>query len=117
MPQDNRQCEEWALLHGQCQSGSIRVTGYATSAARCSAITGGTYTVVARSGAVDEQGTHPAQRQGMRCGCALPRHLRLTDQLVRSEFGECVCLYALTLFAGPVYTPSRRHRGADARTC
>jgi putative hemolysin len=54
---DNRQCEEWALFRGECPPGGIRVTGYATPAARYCAITGGRYTVVARSGAADEQGT------------------------------------------------------------
>jgi putative hemolysin len=59
--EDNRQCEAWALLRGECRTGGIRVTGYATPAARFCAITGGNYAIVARSGAADEQGT-----------CALP---------------------------------------------
>lgn len=58
---DNRQCEEWALFRGQCQSGGIKVTGYVTQGARYCAITGGRYTVVAQSGAADERGS-----------CALP---------------------------------------------
>lgn len=58
---DNRQCEEWALLRGACPAGGLRDTGYVTPAARYCAITGGRYTVVGKSGAVDEQGT-----------CALP---------------------------------------------
>jgi putative hemolysin len=58
---DNYQCEEWAMLRGECPLGGLRVTGYITPAARYCAITGGRYTVVARSGAVDEQGA-----------CALP---------------------------------------------
>lgn len=58
---DNRQCEEWALMRGQCPVGGRKVTGYVTAAARYCAITGGTYTITARSGAADEQGS-----------CALP---------------------------------------------
>lgn len=58
---DNYQCEEWALFRGDCSVGGLRVTGYVTPAARYCAITGGSYTVVGRSGAADEQGT-----------CALP---------------------------------------------
>ena len=58
---DNYQCEEWAMFRGECPTGGLRVTGYITPAARYCAITGGRYTVVARSGAVDEQGA-----------CALP---------------------------------------------
>jgi hypothetical protein len=55
--EDNRQCEEWALLRGDCPAGGVKVTGYTTAAARYCAITGGTYTVTGKSGAADEQGT------------------------------------------------------------
>ena len=55
--EDNRQCEEWALLRGHCPTGGFRVTGYATPAARYCAITGGRYAITGRSGAADEQGT------------------------------------------------------------
>ncbi len=58
---DNRQCEEWAMFRGECPVGGLRVTGYITTAARFCAITGGRYTVVAKSGTLDEQGA-----------CALP---------------------------------------------
>jgi putative hemolysin len=56
----NRQCEEWALLRGECPSGGIQMTEYVTQAARYCAITGGTYAPV--KGGVDEQGS-----------CALPK--------------------------------------------
>jgi len=55
--EDNRQCEELALLRGQCPAGGLRVTGYATAAARYCAITGGRYAITGRSGAADEEGT------------------------------------------------------------
>lgn len=29
--EDNRQCEEWALLRGHCPAGGLRVTGYVNS--------------------------------------------------------------------------------------
>ena len=58
---DNRQCEEWAMFRGECPLGGLRVTGYITTAARYCAITGGRYTVIAKSGTADEQGA-----------CALP---------------------------------------------
>jgi len=54
---DNQQCEEWALLRGDCPVGGVKVTGYTTPAARYCAITGGTYTATGKSGAEDEQGT------------------------------------------------------------
>lgn len=54
---DNRQCEEWALLRGNCPVGGLKVTGYITDAARYCAITGGEYTITSKGGAEDEQGT------------------------------------------------------------
>lgn len=64
---DNRQCEEWAMLRGECRTGGIKVTGYATPAARYCAITGGTYVV---TGA----GNTPAERGR----CTLPDGRRCT---------------------------------------
>ncbi len=52
--EDNRQCEEWALLRGECAAGGRRVTGYATQAGRYCAITGGEYTDVSE----DASGEH-----------------------------------------------------------
>jgi putative hemolysin len=54
---DNRQCEEWALLRGQCPPGGLAVTGYVTAAARYCAITGGRYAVTAGSNTPSEEGT------------------------------------------------------------
>lgn len=54
---DNLQCEEWAMLRGQCRTGGIKVTGYANPAARYCAITGGTYVVVSSGGTTAERGT------------------------------------------------------------
>lgn len=54
---DNLQCEEWALLRGDCRAGGIKVTGYVTPAARYCAITGGSYQVSSRSNTAQEQGT------------------------------------------------------------
>ena len=57
--EDNRQCEEWALFRGQCPVGGVKVTGYATDAARYCAITGGEYQAHASVGSSsdEEQGT------------------------------------------------------------
>jgi putative hemolysin len=55
--EDNLQCEEWALLRGECPLGGVKVTGYVTTAAVYCAITGGDYAVTGNSGAEDEQGT------------------------------------------------------------
>ncbi len=41
--EDNRQCEEWAMLNGDCPVGGVKVTGYVTPAAQYCAITGGAY--------------------------------------------------------------------------
>jgi Tol biopolymer transport system component/putative hemolysin len=55
--EDNMQCEEWALLRGDCPVGGVKVTGYVTPAAIYCAITGGEYAITGNSGADDEQGT------------------------------------------------------------
>ena len=55
--EDNLQCEEWAMLRGDCPVGGIKVTGYVTPAAQYCAITGGTYAITGNSGQDDEQGT------------------------------------------------------------
>lgn len=39
--EDNRQCEEWALLRGDCPVGGKKITGFATEAEIYCAITGG----------------------------------------------------------------------------
>ena len=92
--EDNRQCEEWALLRGDCPVGGVKVTGYATPAARYCAITGGTYTVTGKSGAVDEQGTCTSRtaRSAMpgttitaSAKLALRRLLRHSDSRRRSD--------------------------------
>jgi putative hemolysin len=59
--EDNRQCEEWALLRGECPVGGVKVTGYTTDAAIFCAISGGTYEATANAGQANEEGT-----------CALP---------------------------------------------
>jgi putative hemolysin len=53
----NRQCEEWALMHGDCPPGGLKVTGYITPAAQYCAITGGEYTVTGVDDSGQEQGT------------------------------------------------------------
>jgi putative hemolysin len=40
--EDNRQCEEWALMRGQCPVGGLKITGYDNDAEIYCAITGGT---------------------------------------------------------------------------
>lgn len=55
--EDNRQCEEWALFHGDCPVGGLKVTGFITPAARYCAITGGEYAITGSSSTEDEQGS------------------------------------------------------------
>lgn len=40
--EDNRQCEEWALMRGDCPNGGVKITGYDTDEQKFCAITGGT---------------------------------------------------------------------------
>ena len=53
---DNRQCEEWALLRGECPVGGLRLTGYSTPAARYCVLRGGRYQVLSLSNRSTEQG-------------------------------------------------------------
>jgi len=55
--EDNLQCEEWAMMRGDCPVGGTKITGYVTEAAVYCAITGGEYAVTGKSGEEDEQGT------------------------------------------------------------
>lgn len=58
--EDNRQCEEWALLRGACPVGGIKVTGYVTPQARYCAIRGGDYVITRQqTDATPEEGTCP----------------------------------------------------------
>ncbi len=50
--EDNYQCEEWAMLRGDCPVGGLRVTGYITPAATFCAISGGSYTMTKEAPAV-----------------------------------------------------------------
>lgn len=54
---DNRQCEEWALLRGDCPAGGVDISGYATPAARYCALRGGRYAVLSGAGSATEQGS------------------------------------------------------------
>lgn len=54
---DNLQCEEWAMLRGDCGAGGIKVTGFATPAGRYCVITGGVYAVMSDSNTPNEQGS------------------------------------------------------------
>ena len=56
--EDNRQCEEWALLRGACPVGGIRITGYVTPEARYCAIRGGDYLVTRQADGDDARGGH-----------------------------------------------------------
>jgi putative hemolysin len=56
--EDNRQCEEWAMMRGACPTGGIKITGYLTPAAQYCAVTGGQYSISGTEGPIEqEQGT------------------------------------------------------------
>ena len=57
--EDNRQCEEWALLRGNCPKGGLKITGYDNEAQIYCAITGGE---------VDMQAGTCLSADGKRCG-------------------------------------------------
>lgn len=54
---ENHQCEEWAMLRGECPVGGIKVTGFVTPAARFCGITGGQYSTTGTSNTAAETGT------------------------------------------------------------
>ena len=70
---DNQQCEEWALLRGDCPVGGVRITGYVTPAATYCAITGGTYAATGNGRAGRAGCLHLQQRRGVRCVGVLQR--------------------------------------------
>lgn len=55
--EDTWQCEEWALLHGDCPVGGVDTSGYVTADGVFCVITGGEYTITGNAGATNEQGT------------------------------------------------------------
>ena len=65
--EDNRQCEEWALLRGDCPGGGLRITGYITPASRYCAIQGGTYSVTHPAGATTPERGSCELPGGERC--------------------------------------------------
>ncbi len=67
--EDNRQCEEWALMRGECPVGGLKITGYVTQAAQYCVITGGEYTITGNSNQENEQGTC-AFKNGKTCDAA-----------------------------------------------
>lgn len=90
--EDNRQCEEWALLRGDCPVGGVKVTSYTTPAAVYCAITGGEYAITGNTGADDEQGTCTF-KDGSMC------------DVWEYYDGMCVPGFASTAPAGPSLQP------------
>ncbi len=64
--EDNEQCEEWAMIRGECPTGGIGIAGYVTAAAQYCAFTGGEYSVTDSSNTGQEQGTC-ALKNGKTC--------------------------------------------------
>lgn len=54
---DNQECEEWAMLRGDCPIGGLPVKGYVTAAAQYCVIVGGSYAATGKANTPDEQGT------------------------------------------------------------
>lgn len=68
--EDARQCGEWALIHGDCPKGGLKVTGYVTLQSIYCVITGGTYQDTGDSDTTDkEQGTC-ILKHGVVCGAS-----------------------------------------------
>jgi putative hemolysin len=65
--EDNRQCEEWALLRGDCRAGGAKITGYITDAAIYCVITGGEYKITVNTNPEQGNCTFP---NGKTCDAA-----------------------------------------------
>ncbi|MFA5126810.1 MAG: DUF333 domain-containing protein [Patescibacteria group bacterium] len=84
---DNRQCEEWALLRGECPAGGLKITGYENEAEIYCAITGG-------------------EVQGV--GTATPMCKRIDGTLCNAQAnmdGDCPNPYDPNPSAGNIETP------------
>lgn len=65
--EDNLQCEEFAMMNGECPVGGIRVTGYVTDASRYCAISGGTYTTTGSTNSEGQEDGTCAFSDGSSC--------------------------------------------------
>jgi hypothetical protein len=53
----NKQCEEWALMRGECPASGLAITAYVSKAAQYCVLSGGTYAAPSDSKQGEEQGT------------------------------------------------------------
>ena len=53
---DNYVCEQWALMHGECPVGGVKVTGLTSPVAGYCEITGGDYTLIGTTNTGEEVG-------------------------------------------------------------
>ena len=109
--EDNRQCEEWAMLRGDCPVGGIKITGYVTPAAQYCAITGGEYQVTGSSNTAEEQGTCTF-KNGQTCdvwehfaGQCAP-----TSEAEPSSYDDP---FAYCAAVGTIDTPDTRYNGTE----
>ena len=93
---DNYVCEQWALMHGECPVGGVKVTGYNTPAARYCAITGGQYVPIGTTNTGQEAGN-----------CTLPSG-KVCDA---DEYYNGACSDS-----SPEPAPQRRSRRSASRT-
>lgn len=54
---DNMQCEEWALMRGDCPVGGVKITGYDTQAQIYCVITGGQALAIGNAACTLKDGT------------------------------------------------------------
>lgn len=109
--QDNRQCEEWAMLRGECPVGGIKVTGYITPPAQYCAITGGEYQVIANNGTDQEQGTCTF-KNGQTCdaGVYFAGKCSPNTEAEPSSYSDP---WAYCAAVGTIDTPDGQYNGAE----
>lgn len=74
--EDNRQCEEWALLRGYCPIGGLKITGYDNEAEVYCAITGGKVEDVGTQSPICKRtdGTYCAAQANLDGNCPNPNN-------------------------------------------
>lgn len=110
MFEDNRQCEEWAMLRGECPVGGIKITGYVTPAAQYCAITGGEYQVTGNSSTDQEQGTCTF-KNGQTCDAwdYFAGNCNPNTEAGQSSYNDP---FAYCAAVGTIDTPDGRYNGA-----
>jgi putative hemolysin len=108
--EDNRQCEEWAMLRGDCPVGGVEISGYVTPAAQYCAITGGVYEVTGGADTDEEQGTCTINGQTCDVWEYFAGECAPSSEAAESPFDDP---FAYCAAVGTIDTPDERYDGPE----